>query len=404
VRDSTGRVRVDWVPSGDVVYSGPLVVLTSRESASASEIVAGALQSLGRAIIVGDHATHGKGTVQAIFEIDRGLLAQFVRQAPTPSGGIKVTIQKFYLPDGASTQNKGVLSDVSLPSINDVLPIGEADLPHALPWDTIARAPMKRNEKWNDLSLIDDSTRDLLLKKSLERQKVVPEFKYLSEIVNRLKSKQAEKALSLNYDVRQKEKQLNEDFSVTMEKKRRELNRERYASAEVLLDISWKMKGEHQEKLRNTPLPDGRKRENAVYENIFYYAPKDGMEIKEIRADKLNYEALAAYTDTFSKRLNLTNAQVESLWDHFRQGEGREEFNIRQVFEKSLGTNISKERLDELPKKFFELVVELNPELAQEHSQFDIPLREALRVTRDWAELNENKLAPVPVNAAAAKN
>lgn len=409
VKDSTGRVRVDWAQStGEAVYDGPLVVLTSRESASASEIVAGALQCLGRAIVVGDKATHGKGTVQAIFEIDRGLLARFVKQ--TPSGGIKITIQKFYLPNGASTQNKGVMSDIALPAINDALPIGESDIPHALPWDTIPAVVWKKSDDWKKLSLLDDATRTSLIQKSSARQTDLPEFKYLSEIVSRLKAKQAEKAISLNYDVRLKEKQLNEAFTMESEKKRRELAPLRYASADVLLDISWQMKAEHQEKLKSTPLPDGSPRANAIYENIFYYAPEGSLEVKEIKADKLNYEALSTYADTFAKRLGLTSAQVQNLFDSFKQATQRSEFNIRQNFEKALGTSVSKERMEKLPAQFFALMVELNPELAEDHWGFDIPLREALRVAADWVEIknpiliapHQKAKAPKPVRMEAS--
>lgn len=401
VRDSTGRVRVDWASDG-TAYDGPLVVLTSRESASASEIVAGALQSLGRAIVVGDKSTHGKGTVQAIFEIDRGLLARFVKQ--TPSGGIKVTIQKFYLPDGASTQNKGVLSDIALPSINDVLPIGESDLPHALPWNTIPPVKWTRPKDTPSLSMLNLTTRRALIQKSAARQQDLPEFKYLSEIVSRLSAKQAEKSLSLNYDIRLKDKQLNEAFSVESEKKRRALGRDRFASAPVLLDISWQMKGEHQQKLKNTPLPDGRARANEVYENVFYYFPAGALEVKEVKADKLDYDALSAYSDTISQRLGLTPVQVSALFAQFRRGTERNEFNIRQNFEKALGTTLPKDRLEKLPREFFSLIVELNPELAEDHWGFDIPLREALRVTADWVALSQSPLLLAPnVSKAESK-
>ncbi len=390
VRDSSGRVRVDRSRPGKALYDGPLVVLTSRMSASASEIVAGALQCLNRALVIGDHATHGKGTVQAIFEIDRGLLAQFMNQVP--SGAIKVTVQKFYLPNGASTQNKGVLSDIALPSVNDVLPIGESDLTHALPWDTIAPADWTRADSGAGIDYLNENAHDYLAKLSLKRRQELPEFAYLSEIVWRLKTKQEEKAVSLNYDTRLKEKQLNEAFSVESERKRRELNRERYPSADVLLDISWKMKAEHQQQLQNTPLADGTPRANAVYENIFYYAPEGATEIKEIRADKIDYQSLGAYMDVFGEKLHLNAEELRALLEHFQQGEYRAEFNIRENFQKALGGSVPAERLKELPREFFETLLELQPDLAEEHPNFDIPLREALRVAADWAAVKKSEL------------
>ncbi len=116
------------------VYDGPLVVLTDKASASASEILAAALQDYRRAIIVGDKSTFGKGTVQTILPVERYM--PFFSDK-TRAGALKVTIQKFYRIAGGSTQLKGVVPDVILPSIRDVMDIGEDALPNALPYDTI---------------------------------------------------------------------------------------------------------------------------------------------------------------------------------------------------------------------------------------------------------------------------
>jgi carboxyl-terminal processing protease len=391
VRDSNGRVRVDWDKDPAVAYEGPLVVLTSRLSASASEIVAGALQSLDRAIVVGDSSTHGKGTVQAIFEVGRGILPLLLNKSGN-SGGMKITIQKFYLPNGASTQHKGVPSDIPLPSINDYLPIGESDRPTALPWDTIPAGRWQRSQAWQTLSLTTTAKRDYLIERSRERQTRLPEFSYLSEIVARLKAKQEQKALWLNYDLRKKEKELDEAFLVQSEKKREQLSSERYASADVLLDISWKMKAEHQQQLRNSPLPDGSSRLNAIYENIFYYAPEGSLDITEVNAEKIDFTALAAYTPAFAQKLGLTTAQVEKLWEIFKQGTSRADFNIQANFKKALGDELPDQAMAPLPRRFFELAIQLKPEIAQERPSLDIPLREALRVAADWAQLEESQL------------
>src|SRR5690606_24942637 len=121
VRSYYGDVKVDSDDNPAVAYDGPLVVLTSRFSASASEIVAGALQNYGRAVIIGDTSTHGKGSVQTVIEMRR-LLADFLPD-DAKTGATKLTIQKFYLPNGASTQLKGVVPDIVLPSVEEFLPI-----------------------------------------------------------------------------------------------------------------------------------------------------------------------------------------------------------------------------------------------------------------------------------------
>jgi carboxyl-terminal processing protease len=120
VRERTGAPEVHEDPNGDVLYAGPLVVLTSRASASASEILAGALQDYGRAVIVGDDHTYGKGTVQTVQQLGPDL------------GALKVTTAMFYRPGGASTQRSGVTADIRIPSLLNTDRFGEASQPYAL--------------------------------------------------------------------------------------------------------------------------------------------------------------------------------------------------------------------------------------------------------------------------------
>ena len=118
-------------------YRKPLIVLTDRASASASEIVAGVLKDTGRALIVGDHSTHGKGTVQEVIN----------KIGPEKYGSVKVTTSRFYRVNGSSTQVKGVEADINLPSFLEELDIGEDKLPNALPWTRVGGAPHPRI--WN---------------------------------------------------------------------------------------------------------------------------------------------------------------------------------------------------------------------------------------------------------------
>jgi carboxyl-terminal processing protease len=388
VRSGNGGAQVRWNNDGKVFYGGPLVVLTSRMSASASEIVAGALQSLNRAIIVGDHATHGKGTVQTIFETDKNLLAKFT-QSP-PAGGIKVTIQKFYLPDGASTQNKGVLSDIALPSINDALPLGESDIPHALPWDQIPTARWSYREGWEGVDRLDSKTRNYLVEESQKRMENLPELIYLKDITEHAKMRYEQKQKWLNYDLRSREKKLDEKFKQTSEARRLELAKNNYASADVLLDIDWKLKAEHQAKLQQTPLPDGRARAGNAYENVYYYS--NGDEIREIRADSIDYEAIGDYTDQLAVATGLTPDKIGELINQFKLADERAEFNINEIFAKTLGPDWSSDQVAEIVHKFFEQLIVINPALSSEHPNFDIPLREALRVAADWAGVKHSAI------------
>lgn len=197
VRDGDGRITVDSDDDAKTSYDGPMAVLTDRFSASASEIVAGALQNYGRAIVIGDNSTHGKGTVQTVLEMKN--LARELALSPAKTGAAKITIQKFYLPNGSSTQLKGVVPDISLPSVDDFLPIGESSLPHALIWDRITTTHF-------DGKPLDSKLLSILRQDSLTRQSNLQEFTYLRKNVDRFKSRQAEKLVSLNLEERKKQK------------------------------------------------------------------------------------------------------------------------------------------------------------------------------------------------------
>ena len=123
--------------NGEAVYSGPLIVLVNRASASASEIFAAALQDYGRAVIVGDESTFGKGTVQQLRPVISNKLTLPFSRTETQEGALKLTIQTFYRIDGHSTQRHGVVPEVRLPSMLDIAEIGEASLPYALVVDPI---------------------------------------------------------------------------------------------------------------------------------------------------------------------------------------------------------------------------------------------------------------------------
>ncbi len=142
VRDSRGDVTLEEDTDDGILYDGPLVVLTSRFSASASEILAGALQDYGRALIVGDSSTHGKGTVQSLIQL-QPMLNYVLPQSTNDPGALKITVRKFYRASGESTQLHGVVPDIVLPSVNNYADIGEASLDDPLKWDTVPSASVR---------------------------------------------------------------------------------------------------------------------------------------------------------------------------------------------------------------------------------------------------------------------
>lgn len=172
----------------DTLYDGPLVVLVNRETASASEILAGALQDYGRAIVVGDTKTHGKGTVQSMANLKNG----------DPSlGTLKVTTASFYRIAGGSTQLKGVVPDIVTPSILDSMEVGEEYLPRALMWSTVFPALYRHTANL-------ESILPVLKQQSEERQQNDPQFMAYRNLVEQLGERQKASEISLNLDERLK--------------------------------------------------------------------------------------------------------------------------------------------------------------------------------------------------------
>ncbi|MDD2709182.1 MAG: carboxy terminal-processing peptidase [Verrucomicrobiae bacterium] len=145
VKDVSGQVQVMQAEGPDVRYYGPVVVLMDRVSASASEVMAAALQDYGAALIMGDAASYGKGTIQKLQDLNLRLKQEKIRM--DKAGALKNTIQKLYRVTGDSTQGKGVVSDIAMPNVRDVCGMGEADFDNAIPCDRISEAvftPAKR--------------------------------------------------------------------------------------------------------------------------------------------------------------------------------------------------------------------------------------------------------------------
>ena len=224
IKDYRGRQRVMSDVNINVTYNGPLVVAVSHMSASASEIVAAALQDHGRAVIVGSKATHGKGTVQQLLPLNRSFIANLAED----SGQLKFTISKFYRINGATTQRDGVAADIVLPSIMEYLGTSEGELPRALEADRIAEAEYKSLDQ---VSAFFTSLR----RASSKRIQTDQDYKYIQQDIARAKERKENPSISLNETARRKERTENKERIEARNKERadRALPEESYYEIDI---------------------------------------------------------------------------------------------------------------------------------------------------------------------------
>jgi carboxyl-terminal processing protease len=199
VKDGNGKITVLSDDDPDIAYSGPLVILVNKFSASASEILAGALQDYGRAVIIGGEHTHGKGTVQSLVDLNGDIPFANMGKYRT-LGALKVTIQKFYRVSGESTQYRGVQPDIILPDTLDGIKSGEKYLDFALPWDTVEAVPYKK------LPLLSREIRELK-NRSSRRVKSSKDFVEISSAGRKAEELRKKTLVSLNIDDARKERQ-----------------------------------------------------------------------------------------------------------------------------------------------------------------------------------------------------
>ena len=187
VRDGQGRTQVLTDNDPRVQYSGPLVVLVNKYSASASEILAAAVQDYHRGVVMGSTSTYGKGTVQRIFDLDEALPNEL--NSIKPIGSLKLTTQKFYRVNGGSTQFKGVVSDIVVPDLYSYLDQGEKESDYPLKWDEIQPA---RYRAWDAAPAIDK-----LRANSKTRVASNPSFRVMDEMVKSMRKRKDDTILPL---------------------------------------------------------------------------------------------------------------------------------------------------------------------------------------------------------------
>lgn len=204
VKDADGQVLPYNDLESGAVWNGPLVVVINKFSASASEILAGAIQDYRRGLVIGDHATHGKGTVQSLMDLSQRLFG-FTRGPEL--GALKITMQQFYRPNGESTQKRGVLSDIELPSLTTHLDVGEADLEYPVEFDRIEAM------RYNPTNSVDKTIVDRLKYQSVQRREASEDFQKVVKRIDLYLKQKDRKTVTLN-----EEKFMAEREALTAEK------------------------------------------------------------------------------------------------------------------------------------------------------------------------------------------
>jgi carboxyl-terminal processing protease len=212
IKNSRGNINVDRDTDKSIAWKKPMVVLTNRASASASEIFAAALQDYGRAVVVGERS-FGKGTVQSLIPLDN-----YVNKYEHPMGQLKLTLSQFFRINGGSTQNRGVIPDIQFPDHAGTDSYGESEYKNALPWTSIKRS---------DYNMQGDLTSEIpVLRKSYEAREIVnPEFSFVKEDYDYYKKLKEDKSISLNETVRKEETKKQEDRKISRKLERESISK-----------------------------------------------------------------------------------------------------------------------------------------------------------------------------------
>ncbi|MEK7389563.1 MAG: carboxy terminal-processing peptidase [Elusimicrobiota bacterium] len=227
VKDTRGTIKLLRDNDNGTFYDGPLLVLTSRGSASASEIFAAAMQDYGRGLIVGEKSTFGKGTVQSVLELNAYLPPAYRSYKP---GALKLTIQKFYRVSGGSTQHRGVIPDIHIPYYGDTSESIESVQKNALPYDEVEPAPHARTPLLQELLPI-------LGKNSSTRISSSREFRWIKEDMSRWEKQKKDKTVSLNESARLAERKTEEERQTSRKKERAQRKDTLFKSEDVTLAI-----------------------------------------------------------------------------------------------------------------------------------------------------------------------
>jgi carboxyl-terminal processing protease len=392
-RDASGVSHVTADDDPAVAWAGPLVVLTSVESASASEVVAGALRAYGRAVVAGEGRTFGKGTSQMVIPL-REVGRESAAQDRSHWGALRLTGQRFYLPDGDTSQERGVASDLLLPARPALMSRTETDLPGALPWNTIPRPEFaaEKPEAMRDLAPVSPELLAHLRERLAVREQTLPEFAWWRRRIAIWEEWFGREAMELNLE---RERQRQD----AIDQRRRESGQERrllaresgFATQLVRLDAVIQQDEAHQARLRREAGPAASSRAGRVIDDIYYHRPAPDGPLHEVRLTGIQLsryrDDAPELVDDFNRAagdLALTSAQLGTVLVEHEEAGVEDESPFAGRLAAALRVEADDPRLQAGLAALCARLVELDPTLLGEPRPLDVHLRESLRLAADW--------------------
>ncbi len=389
-----------------VAFAGPLVVLTSRHSASASEGFAGAMKAYRRALLVGDETTFGKGTMQAVFELGKTTAATAARSR---WGLTRVTRAFFYGPDGLSPQFDGIRSDVALPVALHPNDLRESDLPHALPATRMAATePLDTTSP--GIVRLTPGTLAALQAASAARTGTLPEFVLEKQAHELRREFWKTGPVSLNLAARLSAAEDLTRRRLELRRARRALDAEAaYAVERIDLDVVEKDHRNHQATLLARRTAAGEPLANRLDREVFYYqAQADSAGgLRPIAIEDFDWEVALAHSDDLVKawcdaagrspdeatRDALRNV-LASL--KLRDPDAASPAPTTAIFRQHLGDGLEEAVFHRAIGATLKTAAERDVDVLRDQRPLDVHLRESLRLAADWIRLHTTAAAPAP--------
>ena len=389
-----GKREVHRGAEAEPVYGGPLVVAVSQQSASASEIVAGALQYHRRAVIVGSKTTFGKGTAQSYIDLN----ANPVRgNGSIKWGMLRVTGQRFYFPDGRSPQARGAEADVVFPfAVEDEEKV-EAKLPLALPADEVAGVEDGRVE--GTFAAVDAALIERMNAKVAERAATLEEWELRRRYAEMVERWREQKEISVQLERRRKERAEYEAERVAVWRRARELEMsEGYRAEALTIDAVRQVEAAHRTLARERLREGADARAGWLAGNRFFVEGDDGV-VREVRLDRMGFRAyvgeaavLAAEYAAATGR-GMTESAMADVLRGLERVEGFSEAAVIESFRRG-SEDADTAEVRRGAEAVLRKLTEIDRGLLPGRTMLDVGLRESLRLTAEWAAEADGAGAP----------